>query len=576
MTTFKDCPPILTVSVVLATVGLLALTWIGYRGYADDILTIRGAQMWLDSFPYLGQTHWELRHPYVWGVASGIGVLGISEFSVIAVNYAAMLVVVWLLWSALCRWLGSIGAVVGAVLLLSTPAFVFAGSTVTPGIVELMFVLISVLSYLRAAELAGRDQSRWLFMSGIALGLAFLVRETTLGLVAAFGVLFLLGNGIARPRYLAIAAGFTIVVALEVSAIWLATGDPFYRYKIDMEQHHPWAEMRAYDFVSGSSSAEDVAAEMPEVKEVEGVARATALPLRDGTMLPAREASPEHIPMTHAKTVAGGTPTHGVAPTNTKTILDRIFRGPSHGTHVGPIDVGPQLNPYIALITNHEYGLLFVWFGLAGAVLLLAPRRRRAVPSQVWVILLLGITWFLVQVYVAGVRAHPRYFLPLIVAAVLVVAALLSLEWQSGRRWIVATVLAFSVAVGALAYDLQSETARTQRIYANALAEFAEPIAAASDVVSGAKFLTQTRGVEELASSELPERGGLLFVVDGKTVDENLLHSVGQTTLVKEWVPRRRLAGIILKLLGILSHLPAGLQDKLYLPDPTLAVYRKL
>jgi hypothetical protein len=137
-------------------------------------------------------------------------------------------------------------------------------------------------------------------------------------------------------------------------------------------------------------------------------------------------------------------------------------------------------------------------------------------------------------------------------------------------------VLALSVAVGALAYDLQSETARTQRIYAHALVEFAEPIAADKDIVYGAKFFTQTLGIEELASTELPDRGGLLFVVDGKAAGGNLLGSVGQTRLEKEWLPRRRLAGIILKQLGVLSGLPTGLQDKLYLPDPTLAVYRRL
>ncbi len=58
--------------VLLFSYFVLFYGWVGYLGYVDDDFAIKAAQGWINSFPYLGQTHWELRHPLVLSIAISI------------------------------------------------------------------------------------------------------------------------------------------------------------------------------------------------------------------------------------------------------------------------------------------------------------------------------------------------------------------------------------------------------------------------------------------------------------------------------------------------------------------------
>ncbi len=531
-----------------AAVLVIGLTWIGYRGYADDVMTIRGAQFWLLSFPYLGETHWELRHPYVFAVAGGIGLLGLSETSVLAVNVLSVAAVTGLVCSSVSRWSGPPAATIAVVLLLAAPVFAFAGSIIAPGAVELLFVLSSILLFIASAKVTGAWQRAVLMAAGLLLGLAFSVRETSVALVLIYAGAFILGVGIPRRKYMWLLVGFVMIVAFEIATTWVASGDPWYRYRIDVEQHHPWAEIAEYDFAS----------EVARNKKGTG------------------ERESEPLPADSSRTIAKQPAVRLAEAGSLWTTLGSIIRGPNDGTPPLPIDFGKQLNPYASLLVNHEFGALFWVFVPALFLALFSSPIRRAVAWQVWLFVALGLVWFLVQTYVIAVRPHPRYFLPTVLSAAILNGTVLWRLLALGREHLVAVVILGSVFVGMVAYDLQGEKPRTERLYVEALALLGEPIATSEELISKSRFFLVTSGVEDLATPCCSESTNLIFAA-GDAVDlwESLAAgSPRALVLIKEWESRPRFLGMLLKRVGVLERLPGALSEKLYLPDPVLRLYR--
>ena len=52
------------VFVLLVAVAMMAFGWVGYYG-SDDISYAAGGRGWLYDFPYVGDSHWTLRHTVV-------------------------------------------------------------------------------------------------------------------------------------------------------------------------------------------------------------------------------------------------------------------------------------------------------------------------------------------------------------------------------------------------------------------------------------------------------------------------------------------------------------------------------
>jgi uridine phosphorylase len=51
----------LTIAIAALAAILLATFWVGFIA-SDDIFYIQGARGWIDGFPFVGKSHWELRH----------------------------------------------------------------------------------------------------------------------------------------------------------------------------------------------------------------------------------------------------------------------------------------------------------------------------------------------------------------------------------------------------------------------------------------------------------------------------------------------------------------------------------
>ncbi|MDR3439925.1 glycosyltransferase family 39 protein [Telmatospirillum sp.] len=226
--------------------GLLATFWVGYIG-SDDELYWNGATGWLAHVPYVGDSHWSLRHTMVIPIALARRIFGDGMPALVlpVLLYASGLISVSVIWMR--RRAGRCAAIAGTVLLVTNPQFILLSSTAVIDIVETFFIVIALFFLDRGmAEFSsvtgggpgnGRDVPwRALLLAGGLAGLAMLSRETTIFAVAAVGLLFLAGYGMPRRFYCIVAAGFLAVVLGELACLWAMTGNPLYRSTISL--HH--------------------------------------------------------------------------------------------------------------------------------------------------------------------------------------------------------------------------------------------------------------------------------------------------------------------------------------------------
>lgn len=215
--------------IVLAS-ALAAVFWVGYQG-SDDGSYIDAAQGWLRDFPHIGHSHWSVRYPIVLPIAAGLAIFGQTTFAVALPFTLALIATVLLTVWPMARRLGQADATAFTLLFLTMPGSLVLATFASDDIMELFLVVASLMLFL-AAEPATR---RWplVIASGLCAGLAFLSRETSGGLVLAYGVLFLARPGIPRRLYVLMGAAFCAIVFAQVAFLAAMTGDWLYRIHLD-------------------------------------------------------------------------------------------------------------------------------------------------------------------------------------------------------------------------------------------------------------------------------------------------------------------------------------------------------
>lgn len=218
--------------------------WHGFGPMGDAERYVSAALKWNESGPFLGMNHWSLRHLLVMPMALSFAVLGPGEFVATLPNilYAAALVLVTYAFSR--KYLGKEeGLLAGGLIAIS--AF-FVARPMEIGIYgpEIFFGATAV--WLFASGLLERRSVSFLLGAGLFAGLAWTIREQTIFLIITFG---LLAIGFRRQVVISLMAlgfGFGAILLLEWIVYWLASGDPFYRYRVDL--HHTttgWATLDA-------------------------------------------------------------------------------------------------------------------------------------------------------------------------------------------------------------------------------------------------------------------------------------------------------------------------------------------
>jgi 4-amino-4-deoxy-L-arabinose transferase-like glycosyltransferase len=217
--------------VLVVGIAMLAAGWVGYVG-SDDHSYARGALGWLNSFPYVGDDHWTLRHTVVLPVAASLAVFGFREISLGLPSALLFLVFLGINYFYLQQFFGGQFALLTSVIMATVPLFAVQATFPQTTIVETLFVCLSFWLFYSTCR---RHEPRWILVAaGVAAAFGFLTRETTVGLPIFYAILFLMGFGVSRRYYWFMAAGFVLVVAIEIIYFSALAGDPWYRYRIDL------------------------------------------------------------------------------------------------------------------------------------------------------------------------------------------------------------------------------------------------------------------------------------------------------------------------------------------------------
>ena len=204
-----------------------------YDGYieSDDMFYAAAARGWLADAPYLGTTHWGIRHCIVLPMAVAFALFGEREAALILPSICCAILLLCLL-GAMARRLGGWRAAALTVAVAGSVPVVATGATlVATDLPEAFFVIGSMWAWY-----LGRANGRpaWFLVGGIAAGCAVITRETTAALLAFYLVAFLLGRGRFLREYLILAAGFAAVVGADWLYLYAMSGDPMYRLHIAM------------------------------------------------------------------------------------------------------------------------------------------------------------------------------------------------------------------------------------------------------------------------------------------------------------------------------------------------------
>lgn len=217
--------------VAIAFYGLLCL-FLAVAGFtdADDHFYLEAADGWIAHAPFVGTTHWHLRHPLVLAIATFFRLFGRSESAMMLPTMLCYFGILFLTFLMVRRVTDGATAALAALLVASTPLFPVYAKVPYPDEMEVFLTLQSLWFFLRGIE---RGSAAPLVLSGIVIGVAWLLRESCVPLIILYGILFLFGYKIDRYRYFFIGLGFVPIVIAEWLFFFVFADDAFYRFAID-------------------------------------------------------------------------------------------------------------------------------------------------------------------------------------------------------------------------------------------------------------------------------------------------------------------------------------------------------
>jgi hypothetical protein len=236
---FPVRPALRPVSILMLAIAAAVIADLSFRlrptgyfgGSSDEQRYLESALQWIIRGPHAGTTHWSLRHPLIIAIAASFRHYGITMEALQQVPrlFGDLLFAVTTAWMA--RFAGLRSALVWLALAVTMPVFHVAATTAGPEIVELAFGAISIWAFWEGRA-AGRAGAAAMIVSGAALALAALTRETAACLLLVYGCAWAFGH-VRRPSLLWFALGFVPVIAADTWWLWLETGRPMYRLIVD-------------------------------------------------------------------------------------------------------------------------------------------------------------------------------------------------------------------------------------------------------------------------------------------------------------------------------------------------------
>jgi 4-amino-4-deoxy-L-arabinose transferase-like glycosyltransferase len=438
----------------------------------------------LHHFPYVGG-HGSIRETVAIPLATSAAVFGNTLLAMVfpTAVYAVALVTLMVGWTM--RDSGCMAALFGGLFLVTNPLLLIWSSVAGVDVAETFFIFASLYAFSTAAQRGG-DWPR-LLAAGALAGLGVLTRETTVFLLATYGVMFLAGVGLPRRWYWVMAIGCMLVVGGELVYLYYMTGNVMYRW---------------------------------------------------------------HISLNHDSTInrwvdqGGGTPL-----------------------------VHPVIDPFLALLTSHSFGLLF-WIGIPLATWQLAkPAPNRTERQQVQILLWAVTSWFLfAAVSFTLLPLLPRYFMVSTVGgAMLTGIAVARLHVLRFRR-LAASLAALLVTANLLAYAAEN---RDQMFAEWALVETAsaqsERVHTDEVTARRAGLLLEWRGLSDRVSTADPQPGDLVLV---NLLLTRLPPMTANWTVVQSREPAPSLAASIMRAALPLQVVRWTMLQKLLGPHLGTVLYR--
>jgi 4-amino-4-deoxy-L-arabinose transferase-like glycosyltransferase len=208
----------------------------GYMGGGwDDGRYLAAAADWASHAPVLGANHWSLRWPVVLPAAAIIHFYGMSAWPLMIPGIIALTGLVLVNYWAVRTVSNPRAALIAGLAIAATPGFAYWATTIYPDNLEALLWSAALWPVWFASQRHDRrGQMRWLALSGVATGLAVGIRETSLGLVLIIAVAAWRMRAIDRRAWLAWAACGLPLPLIEHLSLWFASGEPFYRVRVDL------------------------------------------------------------------------------------------------------------------------------------------------------------------------------------------------------------------------------------------------------------------------------------------------------------------------------------------------------
>ena len=236
MTLLRIWPRLSGALLIVATV--LCVVLVNPRGFVgggwDEGRYVETILAWVDHGPVIGTHHWALRWPLVLGEAAAVKLLGLSRLTLMVPPVLAYALAGLLLFGFAARSAGPRAGIVAGLALLTVPEIGYWATLVYADTLEMLFWGLSLAAFWIGTEPGRKRPAPWLIGAGLLAALAWSVRETSIGLLIAYGVGFLRAYRMPRWRYLIMAAGFLPVILTEYALYGVATGDWLYRVHVDL------------------------------------------------------------------------------------------------------------------------------------------------------------------------------------------------------------------------------------------------------------------------------------------------------------------------------------------------------
>jgi 4-amino-4-deoxy-L-arabinose transferase-like glycosyltransferase len=221
--------------LALVAAMLIAVNPIGYiGGHWDDGRYLAAAQAWVAHGAQLGHNHWSLRWPVVLPAVLAIHLFAATRDVLMLPALAAFAALLVVYFAATRRAFGIEVAALAGFALVTTPELLIAATRLTADLPEALFWSAAIWALWFAGP-ASPQRRAWLIGCGIAAGLAWATRETSLGLLLLIACAFVCRwREIPRRAYGWVSLGFCAVALPEMALLARASGDLLYRFHIDL------------------------------------------------------------------------------------------------------------------------------------------------------------------------------------------------------------------------------------------------------------------------------------------------------------------------------------------------------